>query len=170
MKGYTKGDIIDIVPISEHTKGIRIELPLEEMETYHDRRNELIKIYEKYKELYGLKFTNSQEIFVLLPLHIQLNNGEYVWLNAILFVFQNKMGILKLELPLSNVSSQPLMEYKFNAYIKNIEIPWLVDMRIQKNTIDCICEAYKKRLIEDVGISVRRVGESFRNILLLLKL
>lgn len=130
------------------------------------KRNELIDMYDKYKEIYGLKFTNSQDIFVLLPLHIQLNNGEYVWLNAILFVFQNKMGVLKLELPLSNVSSQPLMKYDYNAYIKNIQIPWLIDMQIQENTIECICEAYKKRFIDDVGINARKVGEAFRNVLL----
>lgn len=157
----------NVIKVGTTDKGIKIEFSLEELETYHDRRNELIRMYDnKYKELYGLKFTNSQDIYVLLPLHIQLNNGEYVWLNAILFVFQNKMGILKLELPLSNVSSQPLLEYKYNELIKNIEIPWLVDMQIQENTIECIREAYKRRFISDCGISVRQIGDSFHNILL----
>lgn len=156
----------NVIKVGATDKGIKIELSLEELETYCDKRNELIGMYDKYKELYGLKFTNSQDIYVLLPLHIQLNNGEYVWLNAVLFVFQNKMGILKLELPLSNVSSQPLMECDYNSYIKNIEIPWLIDMQIQENTIECIGEAYKKKFINDVGANVRKVGDSFRNILL----
>lgn len=156
----------NIIKVGVTDKEIKIKLTLEEMETFQDKRDELIDMYDKYKEIYGLEFTNSQVIYVLLPLHIQLNNGEYVWLNAILFVFQNKMGILKLELPLSNVSSQPLMENDYNAYIKKIEIPWLIDMQIQKNTIECICEAYKKKFIEDVGISVRGVGGMFRNVIL----
>ena len=147
-------------------KGLAINLSLEEMETYRDKRNVIIGMYDKYKEIYGLKFTNSQDIYVLIPLHIQLNNGEYVWLNAILFVFQNKMGILKLELPLSNVSSQPLMEYDYDNYIKNIEIPWLIDMQIQENTIKCIGNVYIKRFISDAGIGVRQIGDSFRNVLL----
>lgn len=156
----------NVIKVGTTDKGIIIELTLEEMETYHDKRNKLIDMYDKYKEIYGLKFTNTQDIFVLLPLHIQLNNGEYVWLNAVLFVFRNKMGILKLELPLSNVSSQPLMEHDYNAYIKNIEIPWLIDMQIQENTIECICEEYKNRFIKNAGISVRGVGDAFRNVLL----
>lgn len=156
----------NVIKVGATDNGIKIELSLEELETYHDRRNELIGMYDRYKELYGLKFTNSQDIYVLLPLHIQLNNGEYVWLNAILFVFQNKTGILKLELPLSDVSSQALMEYDYNSYIRNIEIPWLIDMQIHESTIECISKAYMKRFINDVGISVRKVGDSFRNILL----
>lgn len=155
-----------VIKVGETDKGIKIELSLEELETYHDKRNELIGMYDRYKELYGLKFTNSQGIYVLLPLHVQLNNGEHVWLNAILFVFQNKMGILKLELPLTNVSSQPLMEYDYNEYIKNIEIPWLINMQIQENTIMGIGEAYEKKFINDVGISVRQIGDSFHNVLL----
>lgn len=156
----------NVIKVGETDKGIKIELSLEELETYHDKRNELIGMYDRYKEIYGLKFTNSQDIYVLLPLHVQLNNGEYVWLNSILFVFQNKMGILKLELPLSNVSSQPLMEYNYNEYIKNIEIPWLINMQIQENTIMGIGEAYKKKFIKDVGINVRQIGDSFRNVIL----
>lgn len=156
----------NVIKVGETDRGIKIELSLEELEKYHDKRNELIGMYDKYKELYGVKFTNSQDIYVLLPLHVQLNNGEYVWLNAILFVFQNKMGILKLELPLSNVSSQPLMQYDYDKYIKNIEIPWLISMQIQENTIMSIGEAYKNKFIKDVGISVRQIGDSFRNVLL----
>lgn len=156
----------NVIKVGETDKGIKIELSLEELEIYHDKRNELIGMYDRYKELYGLKFTNSQDIYVLLPLHLQLDNGEYVWLNAILFVFENKMGILKLELPLLNVSSQPLMEYKYNEYIKDIEIPWSINMQIQENTIMGIGEAYKKKFIKDVGISVRQIGDSFRNVLL----
>lgn len=162
----SRANMNNVIRVGETDKGIKIELSLEELETYHDKRNELIRMYNRYKELYGLKFTNSQDIFVLLPLHVQLNNSEYVWLNSILFVFQNKMGILKLELPLSNVSSEPLMENDYNKYIKNIEIPWLINMQIQKNTIECIWDAYKKKFINDVGISVRQIGDSFRNILL----
>lgn len=156
----------NVIRVGATDEGIKIELSLEELETYHNKRNELIGMYDKYKELYGLKFTNSQNIYILLPLHIQLNNGEYVWLNAILFVFPNKMGILKLELPLLNVSSQPLMKYNNNEYIKNIENPWLIDMQIQENTIECIWEAYKKSFINDVGVSVRQIGDSFHNVLL----
>ena len=156
----------NVIMVGETDKGIKIELALEELETYHDNRRELISKYDKYKEIYGSKFTNSQDIYVLLPLHIQLNNGEYVWLNVILFVFRNKMGILKLELPLTNVSSQPLMEYKYDEFIKSIEIPWLINMPIQESTIEGIREAYKKKFIEDYGICVRQIGDSFRNILL----
>lgn len=162
----SRANMNNVIKLGTTDKGIEIEFALEEMETYHDKRDELNDMYEKYKEIYGLKFTNSQDIYVLLPLHIQLNNGEYVWLNASLFVFHNKMGILKLELPLSNVSSQPLMEYNYDDYIKKLDIPWLIDMQVQENTIESICKAYMKKFIMDIGISVRVVGERFHNILL----
>ncbi len=50
--------------------------------------------------------------------------------------------------------------------IKNVEIPWLINMSVQKKTIEEIQEAYRKKFIEDYGINARKVGDSFRNILL----
>lgn len=156
----------NVIEIESTDKGIRITLSNKELEVFKDKQNDFIRMYDKYKEIYGLKFTSSQYIFVLLPLHIQLNNGEYVWLNSVLFIFQNKMGILKLELPLSNVSVQPLMEYRYDDFIKNIESPWFMNIEFKENSIEYIQEAYENWLIKGCGINVKQMGSAFRNIIL----
>ena len=151
--------------ISDTGEGIKIELLCEEIETYYGKFEKMKKMYEKYKEIYGMKFANSQDVFVLFPLQIQLNNEEYVWLNASIFVFQNKMGILKLEMNLSNVSSQPLMGYDYDEYIKNIKNPWLVNLEVNQNTIQGVTQAYLN-LIESYGVNTKQIGDRFHNIIL----
>lgn len=157
---------VDVIHMDIFEGSIEVGASSKELEIYYNKYNELVRFYEHHKKIYGPKFINSQEIFVLFPLHIELNSGEVVWLNANLFVFKNKMGILKIELPLVNVSSAPLMDLGYNAYIKNIESPWLDSMEIQNNTIKDIQDMYIRKIEEDSTICVKPLGNLFRNIIL----
>ena len=72
--------------------------------TAFSRRTEKLEIeYASSKKIYGEKFTAYQRQCVLLPLLVQLNSGGSVWLSAIVFLYANGMGVLKLELPLVDV-------------------------------------------------------------------
>ena len=156
----------DIVHIDISDNNIKVGVSAKELEVYHNKRNELISFYENFKEIYGLKYINSQEIFVLLPLQVQLNNEELVWLNAMLFIFQNKMGVLKLELPLKNVSSDMLMEYKYDEYIRNIKYSWVGSTLVENNTFYSIQQLYINKIKDEGTIGVKVIGACFYNILL----
>lgn len=76
------------------------------------------------EELYSEAFSNSKAGYLLLPLRIKLSNDNFVWLNIRLYIFSNKMGILKLELPMIDMSDEILKHHKFDDYIDSIHNRW----------------------------------------------
>lgn len=134
--------------------GIAIKLIPEETKAYATRRDELLHEQKQYEKIYGLAFTNAQDRYVLLPLRLKLVNNQCVWLNAILYIFKNMMGILKIELPLLNVSTEPLMECNYNAYIGSVTNQWDMNFENQATTIDSICDAHLRRIANICKISI----------------
>ena len=147
-------------------KGLSISLPLEELRAYQDRCDEIAHEFEQVQKLYGLGYAGSQNRYVLLPLHVQLTNDEFVWFNVILYIFENKAGILKLELPLVNVSPQPLFDYEYDEFIKRIENPWLMDMHIKDFTINSIRDMYISTFLCKYGINVVAQEGTLKNVIL----
>lgn len=89
--------------------------------TAHFKRNgEGENEYNLYKTIYGEPFVSLHDRIPLPPLNVTLYNDEKVWLNAFLTVFKNKMGILKLELPLANITAEHFKDYNTDAYVSSI--------------------------------------------------
>ena len=70
-----------------------------EVESLQRRLNRLNQEFELSDRIYGKAFTSNQERLILLPFKAILESGAVVWVQAILFVFRNNMGILKIEIP-----------------------------------------------------------------------
>lgn len=88
-------------------------------------RNEFLEIEnEKARIYFGNEYTSFFERFLLMPLKIRLCSDEIVWLHAMLYVFKNNMGILRLELPLLHVDNIPLKTTNWDMYIKEVECLW----------------------------------------------
>ena len=49
-------------------------------------------------KIYGENFTNFHNRYVLLPFKIILNSNKIVWMYPLLYIFANKMAVLKLEI------------------------------------------------------------------------
>lgn len=79
---------------------------------------------EKANIYFGKEYTSFFERFLLMPLKIRLCSDEIVWLHAMLYVFKNNMGILRLELPLLHVDNIPLKTTNWDMYIKDVECLW----------------------------------------------
>lgn len=122
--------------------GLKISMTPGEIQAYTDRHETLDIEFEQYKKIYGIGFVNSQQRYILWPLNVQLVSGEFVWVNAVLYIFKNMMGILKLELPLVNVPSQPLMDLNYDAYIKSIDDKWGLMPTCINPTIEDLRNAY----------------------------
>ena len=153
------------IEIGATDQGIKISLKPGEMEAYAERCDELQQEYEQYEKIYGKKFTLGQDRIILLPLHIQLSNDKWVWLNAILNIFANKMGVLKLELPLTEVPTTPLVDYDINSYIKSIKDVWGV-LPVAQNSFEEICDAYLKRISSKCKIGIFALEGPLRNTIL----
>ena len=152
--------------ISVSERGQRIEMLPGELTAYYERCEELNHEFEQYKRVYGIGFVNAQLRFALWPIHIQLVSGEYVWLNAVLYVFRNKMGILKIEIPLVNVLIQPLLDYDFDAYFQGSADQWGIIPQNAELSIDSISKAYLQKIEKIKGLKIMMMEGTLRNILL----
>ena len=155
---------IEVLP-TDH--GIAIRMHPEETVIYNLRRQELLNEQGLYEKYYGATFTGLQDRFVLLPLCVQLYNGKKVWINSILYIFLNKMGILKIELPLIDVSSQPLMEYDHNGYLGNVDDQWGMHFNGKDTTVEDVSIAFIDKIEGACGITVKlHIEGLMRNIIL----
>lgn len=152
--------------ISPSERGVEVAIKPGEMLAYNDRCEELNFEYEQYEKIYGVGFANSQQRFVLWPLNVQLVNGEYVWLNAVLCVFENLMGVLKLELPIVNVSPQVLKDYDYDAYIKSVDDKWDLLPPDCELTIRNLRNAYIERITNKSHLTIIAQEGMLRNIIL----
>ena len=87
---------------------VKIHLVSTELKALGQRLGRLREEQEASFQIYGAGFTSAQDRLLLLPFKIELNSKETVWLHALLYIFENHMGFLKLELPLINTSPAPL--------------------------------------------------------------
>jgi len=154
-----------IIELSNTERGLMVEIHSGEMNVFYDKQKKIAEEFELYTELYGSNYTGSHNRFVLLPLRAQLNNDRFVWLNVILFVFENKMGILKLELPLLDISSQIFMENDVDNLIKGIEDRFDVLNVGQPLSLKEIYSAYIRRIVSISKTKIIVMNGSFKNII-----
>jgi hypothetical protein len=113
--------------------------------------------HESYfsSQFYGNKFISLQRQFVLLPLKIELSNGENVWLTATLYIFANGMGYLKMQFPLIDIGIEPLMENDLNNFIKKVINKWRTPNDTLEPSLSDIADFYIKSLAEDTCMDLR---------------
>ena len=102
--------------LHETGSSLLISLVNTELEALQNRIKRIQQEYEFSTRIYGKAYVNSQERFLLLPLKVKLYNQESTWIYPVLHVFSNNMAILKLELPLINVSTEPLKLNDIDGY------------------------------------------------------
>lgn len=152
---------LEIEPTDSSLKMWFVNVELEKLE---ERAQQIEREFEQSDEFYGDNYQNSHERFLMLPLKVTLNNGETVWLFAILYIFSNKMGVLKLELPLINVDVQPLKSNNKDDYLSEIICSWNKDF--SENTIMGIAQFYLKTLFKDIKVPFIKYNDDFYHIIL----
>lgn len=106
--------------IGKNNDKINLSINSIELGEINKRMDQLKLEFNASETYYGENYINSQERFILKPFKVKLINNITVWGNAILILFSNNIGIVKLELPLINVKTKPLKENDFNQYIECI--------------------------------------------------
>lgn len=118
-------------------------------------------------KIYGNKYVMFQNRFVLLPFKVKLNNGKTIWLNSVLYIFANGMGLLKLVLPLIDVDIVAFKKNELDSYLAEVMNVWKVKNYSSKYTFDAIAHSYLKSLAEDIKIDIHRYGNEINYISLI---
>ncbi len=157
------GNIVLSPYITENAVGSQIYCL--EIEEIRERIKRIGIDYDQSKRLYGDLYTSSQQRFILAPLRVVLSNKEEVWLNIILIVFSNKMGILKMELPLKDMDISPIKEDAINCLVNAISSNWLDFFPDQDINILDIPNIYLNKL-KSINVSIRRCTGTIRNMII----
>ena len=129
----------------------------------------LIRSKEEYElslKFYGKSYANRQDRFLLLPIQLELESGESTWLYPFLYVFENNMGILKLELPLVNSNTYTLFSNDLDKLIKKIINKWNIKDFIPTCTFFSIKNSYLDKLYTDTQLEFISYPTDIKNIIL----
>lgn len=136
-----------------------------ELEALQQRISRMQDELELSDRIYGNSFTSNQERILLLPFKAKLPNNQIVWIHAILFVFRNNMGILKLEIPLIKTDIAPLKDYDIDALVKSIDNCWNTNTVDPKIKLSELVDYYLNTIVKNNKINIIKYNNEIRNIL-----
>lgn len=140
-------------------------LLLREYEAFKKRSDLINEEFKESAKLYGTVYTNAHERFLLFPIRVELCNGRYVWLQAILYIFSNNMCILKIELPLEDVSNVPIKLCEWDKYIGKTTCIWN-RQATELDSIEKIKDMYISVIQKVCGIEVLEFNEYLHHVIL----
>lgn len=175
MPNFDKYNSISHVPFDLKAEDINVEFQSEkssfklnfrsaELEALEQRIIRLHAEEELSQKIYGKNYTLLQQRFVLLPFKIKLVSNEFVWLHAMLYVFANNMGFLKLEFPLINTEVIPLKNNDPDLFISQIVNKWDNKHYIPEKSLSSIVKAYLKAFLEDTHIDFLKYDNELKYI------
>lgn len=153
------------IELSATDASMSIRVVSTELEALQQRLSRLDDEYEVASEIYGNSFTENQDRIILLPLKAKLYNGKTVWIHAILFLFLNNMGILKLEIPLLDVETVYFKKNDFDSLVESIENCWKFNPIEKDITLTGVFRYYLQALSRKCKINIFRLGNEMKNIL-----
>ena len=168
MSDYQKYKSMKCAPMSINPDDILLEIESGEssikfyikdadLELLNQRIIRLQEEYDISLKFYGHNFTNRQDRFLLLPLKIELENGKFTWLYPLIYLFENNMGILKLELPIFDSCIEPLLENDYDRFLKKIINKWKIRNYNSEMTLSSIHNFYLSNLLDDMKEDLFRI-------------
>ncbi|MFQ7716912.1 MAG: hypothetical protein ACLRIT_10700 [Blautia sp.] len=165
MSDYQKYKSMKCAPMSINPDDILLEIESGEssikfyikdadLELLNQRIIRLQEEYDISLKFYGHNFTNRQDRFLLLPLKIELENGKFTWLYPLIYLFENNMGILKLELPIFDSCIEPLLENDYDRFLTKIINKWNIKNYNSETTLSSIQNFYLSNLLDDIKIDM----------------
>ena len=178
MSDYQKYKSMKCAPMSINPDDILLEIESGEssikfyikdadLELLNQRIIRLQEEYDISLKFYGHNFTNRQDRFLLLPLKIELENGKFTWLYPLIYLFENNMGILKLELPIFDSCIEPLLENDYDRFLKKIINKWKIRNYNSEMTLSSIQNFYLSNLLDDIKIDMVSYSNELKNIILI---
>lgn len=104
--------------------------------------------YTHNREIYGEYYVNAHALIPMSPIKIKLKNGSSTLLHVMLFLFKNKMGVLRMTLPIDNLDTIPLTENNIDNYIACAETFQGFPVPLLDKSIGSIAALYYQFLTE----------------------
>ena len=155
-----------LLEIENGESSIKFYIKDADLELLNERIIRLQEEYDISLKFYGHNFANRQDRFLLLPLKIELENGKFTWLYPLIYLFENNMGILKLELPVFDSYIEPLLENDHDRFIKKIINKWQIKNYNSETTLSSIQNFYLSNLLDDIKIDMVSYSNELKNIIL----
>ena len=156
-----------LLEIESGVSSIKFYIKDADLELLNQRIIRLQEEYDISLKFYGHNFTNRQDRFLLLPLKIELENGKFTWLYPLIYLFENNMGILKLELPIFDSCIEPLLESDYDRFLKKIINKWKIRNYNSEMTLSSIQNFYLSNLLDDIKIDMVSYSNELKNIILI---
>lgn len=142
--------------IGESDKGITIDAQFNVVKEIERRRNRLNDEFEHSQKIYGDGFISMHDRFMFIPYKVILDNKKEVYLNSFLYLFRNKMAIIKLELPIIDMPITFMCENNYDSSVKEISES---DSEIKYNNIDVMVEGLIKKISNETqGMILKFTG------------
>ena len=155
-----------LLEIENGESSIKFYIKDADLELLNERIIRLQEEYDISLKFYGHNFANRQDRFLLLPLKIELENGKFTWLYPLIYLFENNMGILKLELPVFDSYIEPILENDHDRFIKKIINKWQIKNYNSETTLSSIQNFYLSNLLDDIKIDMVSYSNELKNIIL----
>lgn len=110
--------------------------------------DEIENNYKHNLKIYGEYYVNAHALIPLPPLKITLKNEASTLLHAMLFIFKNEMGVLRLTLPIDSMDIVPLQENNVDNYITYAETFQGFPIQLQDKSIESIVRLYYSFLMD----------------------
>lgn len=156
-----------VIDVEQNDKSIKISFINRELEILKQRISRLREEMELSEHIYGKRFVSLQNRFFLLPISVELNNNETTWIYPFLYLFENKMAVLKLEVPLIKIDMELLQTLEYDLIITKLINKWeLSDFRSDMKLSE-IANYYISLLHDATNISMIKYSDSLKNIILI---
>lgn len=155
-----------IINIEPTESGLCFEFIPKYIAKYNERLEQLKAEESRIARIYGDIYSQSHERIVLPPFDVILRNEESVWVSAILYIFANKMAILKLELPLVNIPFTLLQEENTDHLIKQISPPPGIQFDSKNASLENIGDSYFRTIKSFTKITEYQINKPLTNIIL----
>lgn len=159
------GDNIKI-EITESESSVFTKITNMELEALQERDLRIQKELEVCSRICGKSFLEYQSRIPLIPFKMKLISGEIIWIQAMIIIFRNKMGLLKLNFPLININTKSFKEYNIDSLVIKIDNCWK-NMDIDKNVkLSELYSYYLEKLFENKKLEIIKYDDSFNNLIL----
>ncbi|MBQ1196163.1 MAG: hypothetical protein IIX44_07965, partial [Clostridia bacterium] len=141
--------------------------PITDIQDYcEDTKGEMEYDHRFNIKYYGDFYVNSRMQCHLPPFRVKnINNNEEL-MKAGLFLFSNKMAILRLSLPIDDEDSTPIYDNDYDRFIIEISNPCDLPFFPKNNSVDAVAEAYIRSLLSWGKFEKIALGGSIEHVML----
>ena len=146
-KRYSKIELnkedLNAIVLDPAINGMRVTLDLKQVKSYNSTKSQMLRDYEEHANICGLDYGEKYIAVVLPPFRLHLKSGGKVYNTAVLYIFNNNMAILRISLPLKNISAKYLFNNEYSSHYKEISNVCNLPVEIDGTNVYSLVDAYR---------------------------